>query len=54
MVERHDHKREDVIIDGLGADIRGLPVFLQTEYIIHAHMEMKAQMHLWTGKYMHT
>lgn len=49
MVEVHDHKLEDIIIDGLGGDISGLPVFLLTKYI--AHEDMKAQ--ICTDRQMH-
>lgn len=44
MVERHDHKLEDLIMDVLGTDISGLPMFLLTKYITHAHKDMKARM----------
>lgn len=36
-----------------GTDISGLPASFLTKSIAHGHMEMKAQMHLWTGKCMH-
>lgn len=33
----NDHKLEDLIMDVLGTDITGLPMFLLTKYITHAH-----------------
>lgn len=54
MVERHDHKLEDPIMDVLGTDISGLPMFLLTKYITHAQKDMKAQMCAQTGKCTHT
>lgn len=52
MVERHDHKLEELIIDVLGTDIRRLPMFLLTKYITHAHKDMKE--HMSTDRQMHT
>lgn len=44
MVDKHDHKLEDLIMDVLGTDISRLPMFLLTKYITHAHEDMKAPM----------
>lgn len=44
MVEGHDHKLEDLIMNVLGTDISGLPMFLLTKYITHAHEDMTAPM----------
>lgn len=54
MKERDDHKLDNFIMDVLGTDISGLPMFLLTKYITHARKDMKAQMCAQTGKCTHT
>lgn len=54
MVERDDHKLDDFIMDVLGTDISGLPMFLLTKYITHARKDMKAHMCAQTGECTHT
>lgn len=54
MVERDDHKLDDFIMDVLGTDISGIPMFLLTKYITHARKDMKAHMCAQTGECTHT
>lgn len=49
-----DHKLADFIMDVLGTDISGLPMFLLAKYITHARKDMKAQMCTQTAKCIHT
>lgn len=54
MVEWDDHKLGNFIMDVLGTDISGLPMFSLRKYTIHAPKDMKAQMCAKTGKCMYT
>lgn len=49
MVERDDHKLDDIVMDVLATDISGFPAFWLTKYITRARRDMKAQVCARTG-----